>query len=176
VTPPLRILFVCIGNICRSPTAEAVFRTQVEKAGWSKLFTVDSAGTTGWHVGEPPDKRAQKHAAARGYNLAALRARKISSVDFDNFDLILTMEKPVLDDVQKLKKSGEKDGANGGAKGCAEVAMFLDYLPGYEGQDVPDPYYGNADGFDAVLDLVEEGSDALLRAMLKKKGVLSCGC
>ncbi|MDI1302734.1 MAG: low molecular weight phosphotyrosine protein phosphatase [bacterium] len=162
-----RVLFVCIGNICRSPTAEAVFRMQVEKSGWGKLFTVDSAGTSGFHVGEPPDRRAQKHAAERGYNLSALRARQIGPMDFDRFDLILVMEKSVLDTVQQLKNFG---------RGKAEVSMFLDYLPGYEGQNVPDPYYGNADGFSAVLDLVEEGSTALLRSLLKKQGVLGCSC
>lgn len=163
-----RILFVCIGNICRSPTAEAVFRHQAEKAGWGKLFAVDSVGTTGFHVGEPPDRRAIKHAAMRGYNLSALRARQMDSVDFERFDLILAMEKSVFDTVQALQKTG------GSRK--AEIAMFLDYLPGREGQDVPDPYYGGDDGFDTVLDLLEEGSDGLLRAMLKKHGLMSCGC
>lgn len=162
-----RVLFVCIGNICRSPTAEAVFRMQLEKAGWGKLFTVDSAGTSGFHVGEPPDRRAQKHAAERGYNLSSLRARQIGPMDFERFDLILVMEKSVLDTVQKLKNFG---------RGKAEVGMFLDYLPGYEGQNVPDPYYGSEDGFAEVLDLVEQGSEALLRSLLKKQGVFGCGC
>jgi protein-tyrosine phosphatase len=163
----VRVLFVCIGNICRSPTAEAVFRTQVEKSGWGKLFTVDSAGTTGFHLGEAPDKRAQKCAAMRGYNLAALRARKITAIDFERFDVILAMEQSVLEDIRQLKAS---------AQGQAEIGMFLDYLVGHEGQDVPDPYYGAEDGFSEVLDLVEQGSEALLRHLLVKQGVLGCGC
>lgn len=163
----VRVLFVCIGNICRSPTAEVVFRTQVEKSGWGKLFTMDSAGTTDFHVGEAPDMRAQKYAAQRGYNLSGLRARKIAPVDFERFDLILAMEQSVLEDIQQLKIS---------AQGRAELGMFLDYLVGHEGQNVPDPYYGNADGFSVVLDLVEQGSEALLRHLLVKQGVLGCGC
>lgn len=163
----VRVLFVCIGNICRSPTAEAVFRAQVEKSGWGRLFAVDSAGTTGFHVGEAPDKRAQKYAAQRGYNLSALRARKITAIDFERFDLILAMEQSVLEDVRQLQTS---------AQGQAEVGMFLDYLAGHEGRDVPDPYYGAADGFAEVLDLVEQGSEALLRHLLVKQGILGCGC
>jgi protein-tyrosine phosphatase len=167
-TDTTRVLFVCIGNICRSPTAEGVFRAQVEKAGWGKLFTMDSAGTSGFHVGEPPDRRAQKHALQRGYNLSGLRARQIGPMDFERFDLILCMEKSVLDTVQKLQKF-----ARGGQ---AETALFLDYLPGHEGENVPDPYSRGEDTFERVLDLVEEGSDALLRSLLKKQGVLGCGC
>lgn len=163
-----RVLFVCIGNICRSPTAEVVFRQRAEKAGWGKLFAADSAGISAIHAGEPPDRRAQKHAAERGYNLSPLRARLVSHVDFERFDLILCMEQSVLDSVRQLQKFARSS--------KADIALFMDYFPGREGQDVPDPYYGGADGFDAVLDLVEEGSDALLRSLLKKQGVFGCGC
>lgn len=163
----VRVLFVCIGNICRSPTAEGVFRQQAERAGWSRLFHADSAGTTGFHVGEPPDSRTRKHAQARGYDLSSLRARQIVMDDFERFDLILCMEKGVLEDVRRMQSS---------ARGGAELALFLDYLPGHEGRDVPDPYYGKAAAFDDVLDLVEEGSHALLRELLKKQGVFGCGC
>ena len=167
-TDTTRVLFVCIGNICRSPTAEAVFRAQVEKAGWSKLFTADSAGTSGFHVGEPPDRRAQKHALQRGYNLSSLRARQVGPMDFERFDLILCMEQSVLDTVHKLQKF-----ARGGK---AEARLFLDYLPGHEGKNVPDPYSRGENTFELVLDLVEQGSDALLRSLLKQQGVMSCGC
>ncbi len=167
MTDPARVLFVCIGNICRSPTAEAVFRQQAEKAGWGALVHADSAGTSGFHVGEPADRRAQKHARERGYDLSALRARQVGPADFDRFDYILCMEMSVLETVRKIQKF---------SRGQAHVGMFLDYLPGHEGKDVPDPYYGTADGFDAVLDLVEEGSHALLREVLRKQGVLGCGC
>lgn len=163
-----RVLFVCIGNICRSPTAEAVFRQRAEKAGWGRLFEADSAGISAIHVGEPPDRRAQKHAAERGYNLAQLRARQVTHVDFERFDLILCMEQSVLDTVRQLQKFARAP--------RGEAALFLDYFPGREGQDVPDPYYGGADGFDTVLDMVEQGSDALLRTLLKKQGVFGCGC
>ena len=163
-----RVLFVCIGNICRSPTAEAVFRQRAEKAGWGKLFEADSAGISAIHAGEPPDRRAQAHAAERGYKLSHLRARQVSHVDFERFDLILCMERPVLDTVMQLRKFARTP--------RAETALFLDYFPGREGQDVPDPYYGGTDGFETVLDMVEEGSDALLRALLKKQGVFGCGC
>jgi protein-tyrosine phosphatase len=164
----ISVLFVCIGNICRSPTAEAVFRQKAEKAGWGGMLKADSAGIAGYHIGEAPDRRAQQHAQGRGYNLSALRARQIRAEDFSRFDFILCMEKPVLDDVQRMAASlpGKK----------AEVALFLDYLPGHEGRDVPDPYYGGDDGFEQVLDLVEEGSDSLLRHLLKKQGVFGCGC
>ncbi len=162
------VLFVCIGNICRSPTAEGVFRSQVDKAGWGKLFTADSAGTSSFHVGEPPDRRAQKHAQQRGYNLSTLRARQVGPMDFERFDLILCMEKSVLETVLKLQKFARNN--------KAEVALFLDYLPGHEGQNVPDPYTRGEDTFERVLDLVEQGSDALLRTLLQKEGVLGCGC
>lgn len=163
-----RILFVCVGNICRSPTAEAVFRLQAEKAGWGNMFTVESAGVIALHAGEPPDPRSQKHAVGRGYDLSALRARQIDTADFEKFDLILAMEKSVLESVRELQSLVHKS--------KADTGLFLDYLPDYEGQDVPDPYYGAADGFETVLDLVEAGSHALLRSLLQKQGVFGCGC
>lgn len=162
-----RVLFVCIGNICRSPTAEGVFRFQAERAGWASLFQADSAGTSAYHVGEPPDRRAQAHAKERGYDISGLRARQLGPADFERFDLILCMEDGVLQTAKKMRSF---------AKGKAELGLFLDYLPGYEGQDVPDPYYGDASGFDAALNLIEDGSQSLLRTLLKKKGVFGCGC
>lgn len=162
------ILFVCIGNICRSPTAEAVFRQLAEKSGWGSLFNVESAGVADYHIGKAPDTRTQKHAAMRGYNLGALRARQLSAQDFAKFDLILAMESDVL---QAIRQRQQECGA-----GRAQTGLFLDYLPGNEGCDVPDPYYGGPDGFETVLDLVEEGSHALLRGLLKQRGVFGCGC
>lgn len=162
-----RVLFVCIGNICRSPTAEGVFRHQVERAGWGPLFLADSAGTSAYHVGEPPDRRAQAHAKERGYDISSLRARQLGPADFERFDLVLCMEESVLRTAKRMRSF---------AKGQAELGLFLDYFPGYEGQDVPDPYYGDASGFDAALGLIEEGSQALLRTLLKKKGMFGCGC
>lgn len=162
-----RVLFVCIGNICRSPSAEGVFRFQAERAGWASLLQADSAGTSAYHVGEPPDRRAQAHAKDRGYDISSLKARQLGAADFEQFDLILCMENGVLQTAKKMQSF---------AKGKAELGLFLDYLPGHEGQDVPDPYYGGAHDFEAALDLIEEGSQALLRTLLKKKGVFGCGC
>lgn len=163
-----RVLFVCLGNICRSPTAEAVFRAQAQKAGWGSMFSADSAGVAGYHIGKAPDARTVKAAAQRGYRLDDLRARQVEAADFDRFDLLLAMDRPVLEELHRLRR--------GSGPGKAEMALFLDYLPGQEGAEVPDPYYGGADGFETVLDLVEEGSTALLRALLKRQGVFGCGC
>lgn len=166
--PPRRILFVCVGNICRSPTAEAVFRDQALKAGWGEMFSAASAGVTGHHAGEASDARTRRQAALRGYRMDTMVARQLEAEDFARYDLLLAMEAPVLDVMRRLQRqSGHL---------AAETALFLDYLPGHEGQDVPDPYYGGEDGFEVVLDLVEEGSTALLRDLLRRQGVLGCGC
>jgi protein-tyrosine phosphatase len=163
-----RILFVCVGNICRSPTAEAVFRHQAERAGWGGLFSVASAGISGIHAGEAPDPRTQRHAASRGYDLSRLRARQLGAEDFARFDLILSMAVDVHEEVRRLQRLADAD--------ATEASLFLDFLPGHEGRDVPDPYYGAGDGFETVLDLVEEGSHSLLRTLLKRQGVFGCGC
>jgi protein-tyrosine phosphatase len=165
---PVGVLFVCLGNICRSPTAEAVFRREAEKAGWGSMFRVDSAGIADYHVGKAPDTRTCEHARMRGYDLSVLRARQVEAADFERFDLVLAMDASVLSALRKLQKNGTA------AK--AEIGLFLDYLPDHEGRDVPDPYYGGADGFETVLDLTEAGSTALLRTLLKKQGVFGCGC
>lgn len=165
---PRRILFVCVGNICRSPTAEAVFREQALKAGWGGMFSAASAGVTRHHVGEAPDARTRRQAALRGYRMDAMVARQLAAEDFARYDLLLAMEAPVLETMRRLQTQSSHL--------AAETALFLDYLPGHEGRDVPDPYYGGDDGFEAVLDLVEEGSTALLRNLLKRQGVFSCGC
>lgn len=162
-----RVLFVCIGNICRSPTAEGVFRHQAETSGWSKLFQADSAGTSAYHVGEPPDRRAMEYAKTRGYDISTLRARQVGPADFERFDLILCMEKEVLETVKKIQAF---------SRGNADLALFLDYLPAHEGQDVPDPYYGGGEDFEKALDLIEQGSQSLLKILLKKKGLMGCGC
>lgn len=168
MTEPVRLLFVCLGNICRSPTVEGVFRSHAEKAGWGSLFEIDSAGTTGSHAGEPPDQRAQRHARAHGYDISTLQARQIGPHDFECFDYILAMDHRVLETMQRLQKLSRQP--------RAELGLFLDYHPGRAGQDVPDPYYSDAAAFDAVLDLAEEGSLALLRHLLKRQGVFGCGC
>lgn len=160
------VLFVCLGNICRSPTVEAVFRQQAAKVGWGSMFRVDSAGIAGYHIGKAPDPRTCKHALMRGYDLSALRARQLEAADFERFDLVLAMDASVLTAMRKLQPGTCR----------AEIGLFLDHLPGHEGRDVPDPYYGGADGFETVLDLAEAGSTALLRGLLKRQGVFGCGC
>ncbi len=163
-----RVLFVCMGNICRSPTVEGVFRQQAEKAGWGAHFHADSAGTVGSHAGEPPDRRAIRHAREAGYDIAGLRARQVSPADFARFDLVLAMDRPVLQTLERLRSFSQG--------GAAELALFLDFHPERAGQDVPDPYYGSDEDFAQVLRLAEEGSTALLRTLLKRKGVFGCGC
>ena len=168
MTEPVRILFVCLGNICRSPTVEGVFRAQAEKSGWGSLFEVDSAGILGSHAGEPPDRRAQRHARERGYDISSLRARQLGPHDFERFDYVLAMDATVLDDMRRLQKFSRRP--------RAELALFLDYHESLVGKDVPDPYYSDAPAFENVMDLAEEGSLALMRHLLKKQGVFGCGC
>jgi len=148
------ILFVCMGNICRSPSAEAVFRHKAEAQGLS--LKIDSAGTVGAHVREKPDHRAQKVGSERGYSFDGIKARKVTVRDFDDFDLILAMDNDNLEDLQKIAPAHLQHKAK----------LFLDFSDNHEETEVPDPYYGGANGFRFVLDLVEDASDGLL-AQLK---------
>jgi len=143
-----RVLFICLGNICRSPTAEGVFRARAAAAGLQ--CTVDSAGTGAWHVGEAPDRRAQAEARKRGYDLSHQRARQAVADDFQDFDMILAMDRSNLANLKRLRPEGAK----------AKLSLFLDLLADQPLREVPDPYY--EDGFDTVLDLIEEGCDALI--------------
>jgi protein-tyrosine phosphatase len=146
------VLFVCLGNICRSPTAEAVFRHRATRAGLGAKVTVDSAGTGDWHVGHPPDRRAILHAARRGYDLSPLRARQVRVEDFERFGWILAMDRGNLRELTALRPEGFR----------GHLALFLDIAPAIGVSEVPDPYYGGNEGFERVLDLVEQASDALL--------------
>ena len=150
------VLFVCMGNICRSPTAEGVFRHVVTEASAEHTLEVDSAGTHAYHVGEPPDRRSQAAAERRGYSLHALRARRVSSEDFERFDLILAMDRL---NVESLKAASD-------AEHHHKIRLFLDYADGDE-MEVPDPYYGGERGFEYVLDLVEDASRGLLKELLR---------
>ncbi|MGQ7958803.1 low molecular weight protein-tyrosine-phosphatase [Pseudomonas sp. SP16.1] len=147
----MRVLFVCLGNICRSPTAEGVFRHKLRAAGLEDRVLVDSAGTGDWHVGKAPDSRTRQAAQRRGYDLSALRARQVEVADFQRFDLILAMDQSNLRNLEALRPAG------------AQADLDL-YLRRYELalDEVPDPYYGGDDGFEQVLDLIEQASDALL--------------
>jgi protein-tyrosine phosphatase len=149
------VLFVCLGNICRSPTAEGVFRTRIARAGFADVIAVASAGTGDWHVGEPPDRRAIAHAAKRGYDLRAQRARQICAEDFAEFNWILTMDRANLRDVNALRPLSHE----------GHIGLFLDFAPSLGVREVPDPYYGGADGFERVLDLIESASDSLLEKL-----------
>ena len=150
-----RILFVCTGNICRSPTAEGVARHFIQAAGLTDSIEVDSAGTNGYHAGEAPDPRTRKVAQSRGYDLSGLRARKLEVLDFQRFDLILAMDRGHLEIMQRL---------------CPEVyqprlRLFMEYARDSEFDEVPDPYYGGPRGFDAVLDMCEGGVQGVLDAL-----------
>lgn len=146
------ILFVCLGNICRSPTAEGVFRARAARAGLADHLEIDSAGTGDWHVGHPPDRRAIAAAASRGYDLAGLRARQVATSDFHRFGWILAMDHANLRDLAALRPRAFE----------GHLGLFLDVAPELDVREVPDPYYGGADGFERVLDLIETASDALI--------------
>jgi protein-tyrosine phosphatase len=148
----MRILCVCLGNICRSPTAEGVLRDIAAREAPQLVKTVDSAGTAGYHVGEPPDPRSVAIARERGYDLSQLRARQVSRRDFEQFDLILAMDRANLTALRALEPAAPR----------ARLALFLQYTGSVAGAEVPDPYYGERGDFERVLDLVEEGSRALL--------------
>jgi protein-tyrosine phosphatase len=153
-----RILFVCLGNICRSPTAEAVMRIIAAREAPELSIVVDSAGTADYHVGDPPDPRSREAALRRGYDMSALRARCVEAADFERFDLILAMDR---ENLLELRRSAP-------ARVQARVRMFLEFLPNALQQDVPDPYYGGANGFEEVLDLIEAGSRALIHHLRER--------
>lgn len=154
MTSKVSVLLVCMGNICRSPTAEGVLRAYVEREGLGSLVEVDSAGTHGYHIGEAPDPRTRKAAARRGYDLSALRARQVSDFDFVRFDHILAMDRDNLLILQRAcpPQHGHK------------LGLFLDYAAGDE-DEVPDPYYGGPEGFERVLDLVEAAAAGFVARM-----------
>jgi protein-tyrosine phosphatase len=150
-----RILFVCTGNICRSPTAEGVFRRLVADAGLDGLIAVDSAGTHGYHVGEAPDPRTQAAAQRRGYDLSRLRARKLARDDFHRFDLLLAMDREHEEILAQLAPPSAGD----------KVKLLMTFARGAAHEEVPDPYYGGPEGFDLVLDLVEDATAGLLERL-----------
>jgi len=153
----IRILIVCLGNICRSPTAEAVLAGRIAARGLSQSIEVDSAGTAAYHVGNPPDPRSQAAAANRYYDLSSLRARQLNVQDFENFDYILAADNQNLADILALQKQAISEGV----ENRAIVNLFLEPLNETITQ-VPDPYYGGDNGFEEVLDLCEKASDLWL--------------
>jgi protein-tyrosine phosphatase len=146
----VRVLFVCMGNICRSPLAQGIFENVLRREDLEREIFVDSAGTGRWHVGEPPDERALSAASLRGLDISAQRARQVRPEDCETFDYILTMDEENYLTVAAL------------CRGSAVVRPFLDFAPGSPEREVPDPYYGGPDGFERVIDLVEEASEGLL--------------
>lgn len=152
------VLFVCMGNICRSPTAEGVFRKLVEDAALHDKVLVDSAGTHAYHQGEPPDRRAAEAAKRRGYSLEGIRARRVIEADFENFHYVLAMDE---DNYSKLREAA-------GDQYTEKVRLFLSFATSRSTREVPDPYYGGAAGFERVLDLVEEASKGLLDEIRRK--------
>ena len=148
-----KVLFVCMGNICRSPTAEAVFRRYVEKEGLAEHIHIDSAGTHDYHIGDAPDGRTQRAAAQRGYDMSKLRGRQVEVADFARFDYVLAMDEANL---YILKHLRPRDSAS-------HLGLFLEFAEKHDEREVPDPYYGGAQGFEHVLDLVEDAANGLLR-------------
>lgn len=157
----VKVLFVCMGNICRSPTAEGVFTGLVEQAGLSDRIQTDSAGTHSYHVGSAPDSRAQATAQTRGFDLSALRARKFTADDFLDFDYVLAMDDDNYQNMQAIKPSNA----------TAEFRLFLDYATEHKEREVPDPYYGGPSGFERVFDMVEDAAAGLLEHIKRKHSI-----
>ncbi|MES2624592.1 MAG: low molecular weight protein-tyrosine-phosphatase [Pseudomonadota bacterium] len=154
---PIKVLMVCLGNICRSPTAEAVLRAQVQAAGLGALIEVDSAGTSDWHIGEAPDSRSIQAATTRLYDLSTQRSRQVKTLDFEEFDYILAMDRQNLSDLQDNCPVADQQ----------KIELLLNY--GNTGwTDVPDPFNAGKDGFELVLDLVEVACNAFLAHLITK--------
>lgn len=154
----VHVLFVCLGNICRSPTAHGLFEHIVSEAGLSDKIVVDSAGTGGWHAGDPPDKRAQATAVQRGYNISHLKARQVNQMDYQRFDYILAMDEQNLNDLTEFKPVDFK----------GELGLFLELAGVDDAREVPDPYYGGDAHFNHVIDLIEHASLELLERIKKE--------
>jgi protein-tyrosine phosphatase len=158
---PIRVLFVCLGNICRSPLAEAVFRHLVEERGWTDRFDIDSAGTSGWHRDAPPDRRSTEVARRRGITLAG-GSRKVTAMDLRRFHYVIAMDEENLDALRELQAD---------AGGTAQVRRLREFEPGAASLDVPDPYYGGPRGFEEVHDIVERACAGLLAHVAAEHGL-----
>jgi len=148
----LAVCFVCLGNICRSPTAESVMRAQIDEADLAERIVVDSAGTGNWHVGKAPDERAQQAGRQRGYDLSALRARQITLDDFDRFDLLLAMDEKNLGNMRQLCPPEHR----------SKIRLLMEFASAGESREVDDPYFGGSEGFEHVLDQCEDACRGLL--------------
>ncbi len=154
----VKILFVCMGNICRSPTAHGVFRKIVEEAGLAHLIEIDSAGTHSYHTGKRPDPRAQQAAQLRGYELSDIQARRVTARDCEQFDYVVAMDEENLMMLQEICPEGHE----------GKLCLLLDFSTDSVLREVPDPYYGGKRGFERVLDLVEDASNGLFRHIVKE--------
>lgn len=157
----VRVLFVCLGNICRSPTAEGVFRHVVEDAGLMDHIEIDSAGTHAYHIGDPPDLRSQEAARRRGIDLSSLRGRKATAEDIERFDYILAMDAENLANLRAICPAGLDE----------KVRLFLEFAPNRPEREVPDPYFGGESGFERVLDMIDEAAHGLLAHLRQRHGL-----
>lgn len=160
---PTSVLFVCMGNICRSPMAEGAFAKTVQSAGLETQILIDSAGTHDYHVGDAPDLRAQRTALSHGYDISGLRGRQVQDSDFERFDYILAMDKQNLNNLTRR--------AN--VRHHHKIRLLLSFSRRYPNLDVPDPYYGGQQGFDQTLDMVEDAAQGLLKTIMERRGVQS---
>lgn len=157
----VHVLFVCMGNICRSPTAQAVFEQLVNDRGHNHWIRIDSAGTHAYHIGETPDSRSQSAARARGIDMSTQRARRVEIDDFDRFDYVLAMDKSNYNDLKRLASPAQRK----------RLYLFMDFANNWKETEVPDPYYGGSHGFERVLDMVGSASEGLLEAIIKSNKV-----
>jgi protein-tyrosine phosphatase len=156
----IRILLVCMGNICRSPLAHGVVRRRLQEAGLAEAVGLDSAGTHGYHEGSPPDERAQAAARRRGVDISDLRARAVQVSDFESFDLVLAMDDENLEALREVAAAQHHE----------KIHLFMEYAVGDTGRIVPDPYYGGPIGFERVLDMVEDATEGLLARLRAQLG------
>jgi protein-tyrosine phosphatase len=156
-----RVLFICLGNICRSPMAEGVFRRVVEKEGLTDRFEIDSAGLGDWHVGQAPDTRAQAAAKLRGIDISRQCARQVALEDFARFDRLLVMDRSNYAELKRLAPADAR----------AKIQYFLDFAPQAGTKDVPDPFFGGAEGFDHALDLIEAAANGLLASLVGEEAM-----
>ena len=152
---PIHILFVCMGNICRSPTAEVIFSQKIKDLDLEKSFVIESAGTHDYHVGEAPDVRSTQAAAKRGFDISKNKGRQVARSDLDRFDYLIAMDRQNYSFLKSLSSADTKN----------KIYLFLDFSPEIELHDVPDPYFGGVDGFEHVLDIIENGSKNIIKSI-----------
>ncbi len=153
----ISVVFVCMGNICRSPTAEGVFRHVVKERNLQNVIKIDSAGTHAYHIGESPDSRSQATAKSRGVDLSAQRARKVEAIDFERFDYVIAMDRSNYENLKVLATAEQQE----------KLHLFMSFTTVWDNAEVPDPYYGEGDGFTTVFDMVQSASEGLLETIVK---------